>query len=252
MTTEETEPIYVEPMTPGTITVPGPEPKVRVPWVLYLVTTAFVAITLAVMFGWIGNLVDRNERLNARVSDQADIITQKDTQIAGLTEDLIASQNNAQSLYDQLLAIGQAPEGVDPETLVPSIPGPSGPSGPSGPTGPAGRPPTDAEVLFAVERYCMVQICSGEAGPQGQPGVSGTVGPQGEPGAAGAQGEPGPAGPQGAAGPAGPAGPPGPSCPEGYTLQAVTIATYSNGSPIPDQTPAAICAPPPATESPTE
>jgi hypothetical protein len=246
---DEPEPTIMEPVTPGTITLPPAETKYKVPWVLYLSAAALVGVMIFVMFGWIGDLTQRNERLNARISDQADIIAEKDDRIDALTEDLIASQENAQSLYDQLLATGQAPEGVDPEVLVPSIPGPSGPSGPSGP---AGRPPTASEISFAVQQFCMVQICTGPAGPAGEPGTPGTPGTPGE-SIVGAQGEPGPAGPQGEPGAPGPAGTPGPACPEGYTLQAVTIATYGDGSPVPDQqTSAVVCTLPPATEQPTE
>ena len=240
---------FIEPVTPGTITVPAAEPKPKVPWVLYLVSSILIGLMLTVMFGWIGNLVDRNERLNARVSDQADTIAEKDDQIAALTDDLIASQNNAQGLYDQLLAIGQAPEGVDPDTLTPTIPGPSGPSGPAGP---AGRAPTTSEVYFAVQQYCMVQICKGE---QGAPGGPGPPGGQGAPGTTGTQGEPGPAGPQGPQGePGAPGAPgaPGPACPDGYTLQSVTIATYPQGPLLPEYISAVVCTPTPATETPTE
>jgi hypothetical protein len=250
---DETEPTMMEPVTPGTITLPPVETRYKVPWVLYMVAAALVTIVIFVMFSWIGDLVERNERLNARLSSQSEAIAEKDDQIAALTEDLIASQENAQSLYDQLLATGQAPEGVDPEVLVPSIPGPSGPSGPSGPTGPAGRGPTSAEIAFAVQQFCMVEICTGPQGEQGIPGSPGGPGEPGTPGTSGAQGEPGPAGAQGEPGIPGPPGAPGPTCPEGYTLQSVTIATYADGSPVPDQqTPAVICTPPPATEQPTE
>jgi hypothetical protein len=249
MNDDSTEPVQVEPVTPGTITLPARDPQHKVPWVLYLVTAALLTISVVLMFGWIGNLIDRNERLNARVSDQADAIAEKDDQISALTEDLIASQNNAQRLYDQLLAIGQAPEGVDPETLTPTIPGPSGPAGP---TGPAGRGPTNSEVLFAVQQFCMVQVCKGE------PGDTGPTGTQGEPGTTGTQGEPGPAGPQGipgepgAPGAPGTPGTPGPACPDGYTLQSVTIATYPQGPLVPEYVSAVICTPVPTTEPPTE
>lgn len=242
---DDREPTLMEPVTPGTITLPPAEKQYRVPWVLYLAAAMLVGIVVFLMFGWIGNLVDRNERLNARISDQADIIAEKDDRINALTEDLIASQENAQSLYDQLLAIGQAPEGVDPGVLVPTIPGPSGPSGP---TGPAGRAPLPAEIAFAVQQFCMVEVCTG---PEGAPGEPGSPGGQGDPGAPGAQGAPGPAGPQGEPGAPGPAGPAGPPCPDGYTLQSVTIATYPDGTPTPTQTPIVACVqnpPPPTTE----
>lgn len=114
--------------------------------------------------------------------------------------DLVASQQNAEELYQQLLELDVRPEGEDPEEVVdtkasigptgdrgePGERGPIGPAGPMGPTGPIGAP----GMLGPV----------GPAGPQGEPGVNGVDG------ADGAQGEPGPAGPQGAQGPAGPSG----------------------------------------------
>jgi hypothetical protein len=152
MSDETPEPTLIGPVAPGTITVPPAPATRRPPWVLYFVSTILIGLVLAVMIGWISNLVDRNERLNARVSDQADTISEKDSQIADLTDDLITSNANAQNLYDQLLALGQEPEGVDPEVIVPT-PGAQGPQGEQGPG------PTDSQVLAGVTQYCLLVIC---------------------------------------------------------------------------------------------
>ena len=119
--------------------------------------------------------------------------------------DLQASQENAQSLYEQLLALGEEPEGEEPsevtETTVPGVPGEPGPSGPRGDDG---RAPTPDEILGAVAEYCATTgACQGTAstvpGPAGEAGADSTEpGPPGPAGAQGAQDEPGPPGPAGA------------------------------------------------------
>lgn len=119
-----------------------------------------------------------------------------------LYEDVAASQDNADRLYEQLLQEGVRPEGEKPEDVVSeetaTAVGPQGLRGETGPRGPEGLPGV-----------------RGATGPQGEPGPAGATGPSGPSGAPGAdgpigpQGEPGPAGPQGEPGPAGPQGPPG-------------------------------------------
>ncbi|WP_136029225.1 collagen-like protein [Microbacterium sp. PF5] len=112
--------------------------------------------------------------------------------------DLQASQANAQSLYEQLLAEGVEPEGEAPAEVVPGPAGDPGPRGPSGPAGDDGQP--------------------GAAGLPGAPGAKGDTGdpgPQGTPGATGPKGDMGPAGPPGATGATGPTGPAGPLCSDG-------------------------------------
>jgi hypothetical protein len=114
--------------------------------------------------------------------------------------DLQSSQENAQQLYDQLLELGEAPEGEEPEQVV-STPGPTGEAGPRGPIGAKGDKGDKGEP--------------GGVGPMGAPGAMGATGPEGpagppgETGPAGAQGDPGPAGAQGEPGPQGPQGEPG-------------------------------------------
>lgn len=118
--------------------------------------------------------------------------------------DLQASQTNAQSLYEQLLAEGVEPEGEAPAEVVPGPAGDPGPRGPQGPTGPRGSDGEDGDV--------------GAPGPSGAAGPPGAVGGTGESGETGPQGPAGPAGPKGDPGPTGaqgPAGPAGPTCTDG-------------------------------------
>lgn len=165
-------------------------------WVLVACVVLFALAGIAVGAWFIGNLVDRNARLTERTAEQSE-------RIAALTDDLLASQENAQRLYDQLLELGETPEGRDPDLVT----GPQGPQGDPGLPGLPGDP--------------------GDPGPQGEPG---TQGPAGEKGPQGAAGAPGPAGPQGEPGPAGPRGetgaqgPPGPVCPAGWTPREVWLS----------------------------
>lgn len=243
MMTESAEPESILPTEPGTVYVPPPETR-KTPWVLYIVVVLFIGAAVILAGGWIGNLVDRNERLNARVSDQADIIAQKDDQITALTEQLLEEVENGQALYDQLLALGETPEGERPSETgipgpqgspgLPGLPGSQGEQGEQGPPGPAGS-----------------DGLNGADGPQGTPGLNGvdgapgTPGPAGPAGPAGAQGEPGPAGPAGPAGADGAQGPPGPACPEGYFLDDVWLSIAEEQFGVFSRQPAIICRPNP-------
>lgn len=146
-----------------------------------------------------------------------------------LYDDLVASQENGEKLYQQLLELGERPEGDRPDDVVDEkpepTPGPQGARGPRGDDGAAGP--------------------RGPMGPQGIPGLMGPAGPagsNGEAGATGAQGEqgpPGPAGPPGEVGPQGPPGPPGPAGTSGvmesYTLnlEGRTVLCVIDGTPPP-------------------
>ena len=143
--------------------------------------------------------------------------------------DLQASQENAQQLYEQLLAEGVTPDGEAPAEVVP---GPAGAVGDRGAPGPRGE--------------------RGIPGPSGTPGVPGAAGVDGEtgaPGPAGARGEPGPAGPAGppgttgAQGPAGPAGEPGPTCPIGHTVKTVWLSIADTQFGVFSRRQAAVCLP---------
>ncbi|MCT1395682.1 collagen-like protein [Microbacterium sp. p3-SID338] len=143
--------------------------------------------------------------------------------------DLQASQTNAQSLYEQLLAEGVEPEGEAPAEVAPGPAGDPGPRGVQGPTGPRGSNGEDGAAGPA-----------GTPGAAGVPGEVGASGPQGQAGPAGPKGDPGPAGAQG---PAGPTGAPGPKCPDGSTPQTrwITMAETELGPFIPTQ--ATVCIP---------
>ncbi|WP_194383102.1 collagen-like protein [Microbacterium luteum] len=197
--------------------------------VIFVSLVSVLAIALLVLGGFtIINLSTRLGAANDRNARQAD-------QIAVLLDDLHASQENAQSLYDQVLDLGQYPDGEDPESVVP---GPAGETGARGPAGPRGLPGEDGE--------------QGEPGADGAPGADGSDGSAGADGANGADGATGPIGPQGPQGevgpqgPAGPQGDPGPSCPEGYSLQIVTITVVDDAGATTNQQ-AAVCLPIPAT-----
>lgn len=136
--------------------------------------------------------------------------------------DLQASQENAQSLYEQLLAEGVEPDGQPPADVAPGPAGDPGPRGDRGSTGPAGEPGKPGQPGPPGE--------DGDDGPPGSTGSSGPAGPRGDAGATGPQGPPGPKGDPGAAGPAGPAGPAGepgaagPACPDGHTAATVWLS----------------------------
>ncbi|WP_431863037.1 hypothetical protein [Microbacterium algeriense] len=170
--------------------------------------------------------------------------------------DLQASQQNAQSLYEQLLAEGVEPEGEAPAEVAP---GPEGQQGDRGPQGPAGEPGDDG--TDGAPGSPGPAGDDGEDGPPGSAGTPGAPGSPGEDGAPGANGAPGPVGPAGPAGPPGatgpvgavgpagpigpqgPAGPAGPSCPEGYVLDEVTLTVTDPDTLLPYQQQALVCTP---------
>ena len=169
------------------------------------------------------------------VITQADTIHSQQSRISDLNkqttvliDELTASQENAQGLYDQLLALpGVEPDGENPDQVVTTLPSEPGAAGPRGD---AGRPPSANEILGAVGEYCASSgACQGVPGQTGQSGASivgppGSAGTNGETvvGPQGVQGDPGVAG---EIGPIGPSGPAGPVCPEGFEQQVVYVST---------------------------
>lgn len=138
--------------------------------------------------------------LSTRLAAANDRNTRQAEQIGVLLDDLHASQVNAQDLYDQLLELGQDPDGTAPADVV-AVPGEAGKPGETGPRGFPGP-----------------QGPAGEAGPPGEPGRDGADGTAGKPGADGSPGASGESvvGPQGPAGPPGAQGEPGPPGPSPY------------------------------------
>lgn len=159
-----------------------------------VLATALVGFTV-----WV--VTDQHQRLTElteRVGQKNAIIADKDDTISALTDDLVASQENATRLYEQILSLGATPDGEDPQTIA-------GPVGERGPRGDAGADATDAQVATALANYCssFALACRGDPGQNGTNGVNGTNG------AVGPEGPVGPVGPIGPVGPVGPEGPPG-------------------------------------------
>lgn len=151
---------------------------------------------------------------------------------SALREDLQASQENAERLYEQLLELDVKPEGEDPEDL-PTTP-PSSVPGEQGERGEQGPGPTAAQIADAVTLFCAEDRCVGPTGPAGAEGPAGATGNTGSPGAAGEPGSDGPPGPQGA---------PGPTCPSGYGVSYVWLSVADSQFGVFSRQPAAICRP---------
>lgn len=145
-----------------------------------------------------------------------------------------ASVDNAERLYEQLLELGEDPQGERPSTVAPSTTI-QGEPGARGPTGAPGRAPTDAEVAAAVAKYCAQNACVGATGATGPAGTDGEsiTGPQGP------QGPPG----ESIVGPQGPPGPTGPTCPDGYYVSYVWLSIAESQFGVFSRQPAAICRP---------
>lgn len=168
--TEVTETGIIE-ASPGAIVESTYEiqPQRRTPWLLSVVV--FVSIAAALGAGI------------AHIASQQQQISTKDTRIIALNETVtkLIEENrvlvdNSQVLYDQILQLGEVPQGANPQT----IPGPQGTQGLRGIPGIPGE--------------------DGADGAQGVPGTPGRDGTDGQDGADGGQGPAGPAGPQGAPG----------------------------------------------------
>lgn len=161
--------------------------------IVFMSILALLAVALLALGTFtLNNLATRVQAANDRNAAQSD-------QISELLDDLHASQENAQQLYDQLLALGEAPEGEAPEDVVPVIPE-NGRDGNDGARGPAGPGPTPTEILQAVGLCFQSGACTAPKGDAGATGGNGPSGPAGPAGPAGPQGEPGATGPQGAPG----------------------------------------------------
>lgn len=221
-------------------------------WVMRGVIT-LLCLALAAGALWaIVSLQQQNDTLQARVDAQ--------------TNRLDASQKNAQHLYDQLLAIGEKPKGVNPNVAV----------GPEGPAGPAGQNATAEQVSAAVASYCAgLNFCRGDTGATGATGPVGATGAPGSPGGpgpagqnatdaqvasaiasycaahndcagpAGTNGTDGKNGTDGTNGTDGKDGAPGPACPDGYTAQTVWLRVSTDQTTPATKQQAILCLPNP-------
>lgn len=171
--------LNVEPGSIVTTNFEVPRPKYQ--WVLTAVVGLTVAAMLALGVWHIASQAGRIESLTERNSTLA-------RQVTDLIEINRAQDENAQRLYDQLIELGETPDGTRPT----SIPGPSGATGPQGPRGIPGRDGEDgADGLNGAD---------GAPGADGADGTNGAEGPAGPMGPAGADGAPGAPGAPGADG----------------------------------------------------
>lgn len=164
--------------------------------ILFTTLVVVLVVALLALGGFtLNNLASRVQSANDRNAAQSD-------QISELLDDLHASQENAQQLYDQLLALGESPQGEPPSEVVPVAPE-NGRDGQDGARGPAGPSPTALEILTAVGQCFSSGACTAPKGDKGDPGV-GSTGPTGPGGPQGPAGQdstvPGPQGPAGADG----------------------------------------------------
>lgn len=168
--------------------------------IMFVLILCVLVVALVALGGFtITNLAVRVEAANDRNANQSE-------QISGLLDDLHASQENAQELYDQLLSLGESPDGEAPDDVitVPPENGRDGDDGARGPAGPAGANPTALQILAAVGQCFSSGTCTAPKGDKGDPGSSGSTGPAGPSGPAGPPGQDSTVpGPQGPAGPAG-------------------------------------------------
>ena len=173
---------------PGTIVTASFErPHKPMQWVLWAVVGLSVALVIAVTITHIGGL-------NSRIAKQADRLDHYEIQVDNLIEAGMAKDENAQRMYDQIVQLGETPQGVRPSVIA----GPTGERGLPGIPGPPGA--------------------KGEPGEPGDPGANGE---RGERGANGSAGEAGPAGPQGEPGPMGPTGPAGANGQDGRGIASI-------------------------------
>lgn len=147
--------------------------RARISRVLFVVLATLVVLALLALGGFtITNLATRLEAANDRNAAQDEHAAEKDEQLASVLDDLHASQENGQRLWDQLLALGAIPDGADPSTIAP--PGERGERGLQGP------PPSAEQIAAAVTIYCAAH--GGCIGMPGTPGIPGTPGSDGTPG----------------------------------------------------------------------
>lgn len=140
---------------------------------------------LAVLGGGITHIAYQADRINNLLSQNK---SQSKT-IGALIAENQAANENARSLYDQLLELGAKPQGTNPQVYAPGLPGEAGRDG---------RDATDEQIDAGIARYCAVVGCTplpseipGPEGAQGEPGRDGQPGPVGATGVTGAQGAPG-------------------------------------------------------------
>jgi hypothetical protein len=263
----------VQDVSPGAMLVTPPPEAPRRQTALFIVSALAILALLAVCIWFIYSTLSRNNTLAARISEQNHTISK-------LSDEISASNDNAKTLYDQLIQLGEKPNGSNPSDIVPGPAGQNGQAGPVGPTGATGTPganATDNQVADAVAGYCAgLNFCRGDtgktgaAGANGANGVDGTAGMNGTNGTDGQNatdaqvgeavqdyctvnnecqgpaGKDGMNGTNGKDGTDGATGPPGPTCPDGYTATTVWLSVADSQFGTFHRTQAVACIPTPS------
>lgn len=193
-------------------------------WVLWSTIAVTVILFLTLGLWFIARQQQQIDTMQTRISQQNETISD-------LTDKLVGAQENAQKLYNQIISLGEAPQGAPPSVVTgptgdQGLPGLNGVNGKDGKDGAPGAPGTDG--------------LDGKNGVDGANGTNGTNGLDGKNGSDGAPGATGATGPQ---------GPPGPVCPENYTLTTVWLLAADSETGTPALKQAAICQP---TTTPTQ
>lgn len=144
----------------------------KTPWLLSVVVFISIAGVLGVGIAHIASQ-------NSAIANYQERIETLNGTVSNLVEENAALVQNSQVLYDQILGLGEIPQGNDPQTL-PGAPGPQGLRGIPGIPGEDGAPGVPGDPGTA-----------GKDGQDGQDGVPGQQGPQGVQGEPGTPGNPG-------------------------------------------------------------
>lgn len=181
MTSEDTDTTLIDAIPGSIVEATYEHPTERRSWVVTVVAALSV---LAIVGGGFAYISSQQQRIDTQVERAA----AQSALVAELVEENKDLRRNSEGLYNQLLELGEQPQGQDPDTI-------SGTQGLRGERGPMGRPGLDGLPGEPGE-----DGATGERGPQGPGGEQGSTGEQGPRGEAGPVGPAGPQGPQGAAG----------------------------------------------------
>lgn len=170
--TEDTDSINLTEVSPGTVVLPPVQAPQRRQYGLI----AAIVIFALLLSGVVTYVIVSQQKT---IEDQATRISEQNKTIENRTNELVSANENAQDLYDQLIKLGQSPDGSRPTT----VPGPQGDSGLNGRDGKDG---TDG--LNGKDGAPGTNGLDGKPGTDGTPGENGTNGINGTDGAPGKDG----------------------------------------------------------------
>lgn len=150
-------------------------PRRRTPWLLSAVVFVSIATVLGLGIAHISSQ-------QAQINTKDERIIQLNEINRALIEENAAVVENSQTLYDQIIQLGEVPQGTNPAT-IPGPPGTQGLRGLPGTNGLDGLPGSPG-----ADGSDGLNGTNGKDGQDGAPGAPGATGAQGEPGAPGADG----------------------------------------------------------------